>query len=341
MRSSLRFLSLPLFTRTRTSIEMDRALVFLAATAPGLLFLTYGVTKTRASFGNEALWTAFLVSAVASIAAALGGYGLLKILEMSTLGPVSKGAIESFFIAGTIEEAAKFAVVVGVAERHVDARRVQDVIALAIAAALGFATMENLLYVATPGDWHAVAGLRAITAVPGHAVDGLIMGALITAARLHSRSRAVWLAAALLVPIMAHGAYDFPLLTNAFSGTYRGIFWLIVLVTSAVAGILLCNFILPGAATADRISGRDISSPVSPVRSLFVSAMLILGGPVIGVFSVSAISATDLKGGPAVLWGAGTALSILPVAFGMDLMWSFLRQWRGQRKGSRIAVSPP
>ena len=48
-------------------------------------------------------------------------------------------------------------------------------------ASLGFATLENILYVGSHGLEMAV--LRALTAVPGHAFTGVVMGAFLGRAR--------------------------------------------------------------------------------------------------------------------------------------------------------------
>jgi RsiW-degrading membrane proteinase PrsW (M82 family) len=54
-------------------------------------------------------------------------------------------------------------------------------------ASLGFATLENILYV-TPNGF-AVAAARAFTAVPGHALLGVIMGYYVGRAKFHSNEQ--------------------------------------------------------------------------------------------------------------------------------------------------------
>ena len=85
-----------------------------------------------------------------------------------------------------------------------------DWLVYAVAVALGFATVENLLYVYQ--GCAGVAVLRAFTAVPGHALDGTMMGwRLARAARMQGAGarRERWLA--LLEPTAWHAAYDLPL----------------------------------------------------------------------------------------------------------------------------------
>jgi len=76
-------------------------------------------------------------------------------------------------------------------------------------ASLGFATLENILYVAH-GGW-IVAVARALTAVPCHACLGAILGYYVGQARFKSeRKVSPWLG--LLVATLLHALYDFPLL---------------------------------------------------------------------------------------------------------------------------------
>ena len=144
---------------------------------------------------------------------ARGGRGRLALghlLPLDRAGPVAEAGVNAVVIAAIPEEAIKFFVLVYLAEKHVDVRRLQDLLVLALAVSLGFATLENFGYVISAGGWKTIAALRAIAAVPGHGIDGLAMGALLIRARLSGRAEDVRLA--LIVPIILHAAYDFPLM---------------------------------------------------------------------------------------------------------------------------------
>ncbi|PTL81921.1 PrsW family intramembrane metalloprotease [Vitiosangium sp. GDMCC 1.1324] len=81
-------------------------------------------------------------------------------------------------------------------------------------ASLGFATLENILYVGDGGV--GVAVLRALTAVPEHAFTGVIMGAFLGRARFATdTARSVGLrVAGLGWAILLHGTYDTFLMTH-------------------------------------------------------------------------------------------------------------------------------
>ncbi len=78
-----------------------------------------------------------------------------------------------------------------------------DGIIYGVSASLGFATVENLLYVMLGGL--EVGLLRALFSVPGHALFGAIMGVQLTHVKFAGSSRFT----AVLYPGLVHGLYDF------------------------------------------------------------------------------------------------------------------------------------
>jgi RsiW-degrading membrane proteinase PrsW (M82 family) len=77
---------------------------------------------------------------------------------------------------------------------------------------LGFAGLENILYVTEGGM--SVGITRAFTAVPAHALFGVIMGYQFGLARFYPEERARRLFLALLIPVLLHGIYDFILMSG-------------------------------------------------------------------------------------------------------------------------------
>lgn len=87
-----------------------------------------------------------------------------------------------------------------------------DGIVYAVSASLGFAALENVLYVISYGTGVSIG--RAIFAIPGHATFGVFMGFWLSRAKnfwldgKHLRMRICKLFA-LGIPMLIHGAYDF------------------------------------------------------------------------------------------------------------------------------------
>ncbi len=93
-----------------------------------------------------------------------------------------------------------------------------DAVVYCVSAALGFAALENLMYVAEGGL--ATALLRAVTAVPSHAIDGVIMGIFFGEAKICEMrgdlaGRKRYWRLSLLMPMLAHGYYDFCLTSGS------------------------------------------------------------------------------------------------------------------------------
>lgn len=91
-----------------------------------------------------------------------------------------------------------------------------DSIVYCVMASLGFAAVENMLYTIENGL--AVAAMRSVTSIPGHAAFAVFMGYFVARAKHHSfykrtANQVGAIAAAFLVPTFVHGTYDY-LLTN-------------------------------------------------------------------------------------------------------------------------------
>lgn len=116
-----------------------------------------------------------------------------------------------------VEEFFKWIVVYKVSfnEKHFDSY--YDSIVYAIFVSLGFALVENIIYVLSNGIGTGL--LRAVTAIPLHASCGLIMGYFIGYAKqnhLHNniKEQNKNLIFSILFPILLHGIYNFLMLSN-------------------------------------------------------------------------------------------------------------------------------
>ena len=161
------------------------------------------------------------------------GLGVLTIVPVLVVVSIYRGALDdgldfwrqgaliAFWGAAVPEEFFKYLVVVLYAARNREFDEPMDGVVYGVAASLGFATLENILYV-TQGGW-GVAVLRAFTSVPGHALFGAVMGLHVGRARFAPRRAPLHLTLALLWPILLHGLYDLPLLAaQAAAETGRG-----------------------------------------------------------------------------------------------------------------------
>jgi len=114
---------------------------------------------------------------------------------------------KAFIVAGSTEEAFKWVVFIWIIWRNKNFNEPFDGIVYAVFISLGFAFIENIFYV-FQGGWAVGIG-RALTAVPSHAVDGIIMGYFLGLAKFLHNSSIKYLLLSFLIPLFTHGLYDF------------------------------------------------------------------------------------------------------------------------------------
>ena len=118
--------------------------------------------------------------------------------------------LEAFLVVAVAEEWCKFAFLCTTWRSDAFDYR-YDAIVYAVCVSLGFAALENILYVFEYG--FATGLFRAFTSVPGHCFFGVYMGHYYGRAKraryLHSGEAPANLVCALLLPLLLHGCYDF------------------------------------------------------------------------------------------------------------------------------------
>lgn len=130
----------------------------------------------------------------------------------NSLPPIQKAAWDGFIVAGFTEELFKFLIVLLLFFRNKNFNERFDGIVYAVSVSLGFAGIENVLYVFQHGAMTGV--LRAVTAVPAHMIMGIVMGYYLGLARFIPSKRSKYMILALLMPIIIHGFYDFVLMSK-------------------------------------------------------------------------------------------------------------------------------
>lgn len=121
-------------------------------------------------------------------------------------------AWNAFVVAAFSEELFKYIALYLLIWKSPEFNEKFDGIVYATYVSLGFAAVENVLYVTGGGIGTGIS--RALTAVPAHAIFGITMGFYFGLAKFYEkeRSRLKW--KALGFPILLHGIYDFILFTG-------------------------------------------------------------------------------------------------------------------------------
>ena len=134
---------------------------------------------------------------------------LFQVFDPELGGPWALGAYTAFMFAAIPEEVCKY----GFLRRHIRGPHCDepmDGVVYGAVVSLGFAALENVLYVLQNGAQTGV--LRAFTAVPMHASVGALMGLALSLEKTRGPGPGRGLRAALFLPIVVHGLYDWPLM---------------------------------------------------------------------------------------------------------------------------------
>lgn len=185
--------------------------LLLLALAPVFILLAY--IWLRDKYEKEP-WQMLLKALV------LGGLSVIPILlvERSLMsliglfGGYMKVFWNAFIVAACTEEFFKFLFLYGLIWKSPEFNEKFDGIVYAVFVSLGFAAVENIMYVTRYGQ--DVGLTRALTAVPAHFLFGVSMGYFVGLARFVASKRTMMMRNALLVPILLHGSYDFILMSQ-------------------------------------------------------------------------------------------------------------------------------
>ena len=132
---------------------------------------------------------------------------LLFVEQLEGVSIIQMSFLQAFLCAAIPEEFFKFKVLKKISQDK-EFDEPMDGIVYGAVASLGFATLENILY-CIDGGLGAVIG-RAFTAVPAHASFGALMGYYYSKNHFAGRANGL-MSKAMIVPVLAHGFYDFDL----------------------------------------------------------------------------------------------------------------------------------
>ncbi len=185
--------------------------LFILSLAP--VFIIAGYIYFRDKYEREPLKLLFL----ALLSGALTVIPILFVESfLAGFSPIFSGigaaAWNAFVVAAFSEELFKYFALYILIWKSTEFNEKMDGIVYAVFISLGFAAVENVMYVLGYGFGTGI--LRAITAVPAHAIFGITMGFYFGMAKFYEKKRFQFKMKALLYPIILHGIYDFILFTR-------------------------------------------------------------------------------------------------------------------------------
>lgn len=133
--------------------------------------------------------------------------GILGFFPSEPTGVLGAAAI-SFFSAAIPEEVAKFVLFWLLVRSNKYFDEHMDGIVYAAVVSLGFAALENVMYLFDSEDWVSTGISRALFSVPGHMFFGILMGYYYSLVRFDPATPLINYFWVLGAPILAHGIYD-------------------------------------------------------------------------------------------------------------------------------------
>ena len=203
---------------------MEFLIIIAAALLPAILFWGY-IWKTD----RKKEPTSLLIKATC--------YGVLICLPVAMVESMISGVlfgeggpttlfgttVDAFMVAAIPEEAFKLFALHRILKNNPYFDEHFDGIVYAVCVGLGFAGLENILYLFdNADDWLSVAFLRSLMAVPGHYAFAVLMGYYYSVYHFVNRSRRTR-AMILVAPVLAHGLYDALLMSASVNAALGGI----------------------------------------------------------------------------------------------------------------------
>lgn len=218
---------------------MDLLLVMAVLPAAWLLRYVYRLDPIEKE-SPRLLMSLLLFGALACVPAVLlESFGMEVLLKDAPPMSYATLLVENFLVIALSEEACKMFFMRLKTWQHHEYNYVFDGIVYGVFVSLGFAILENIGYVFSFGMSTAV--VRAVTAIPGHAVFGVFMGyfyGLEKQAHASGRSglRILFAICSLLVPVLCHGFYDF--CASVYNVEFTIIFFVFLIALIVVAALL-------------------------------------------------------------------------------------------------------
>lgn len=184
-------------------------LLLALALAPGIAIMLYIYFKDQ--YNREPiknLLISFLLGVLSIVPAVIVSLSLTAVLKnyLSESGLLYNLLI-AFIAVSFSEEGSKYLMLRTYAFRKKAFDEPFDGIIYSVMVSMGFATLENILYVTEHGIGTAI--LRMFLSVPAHAAFGVLMGYHVGLARFDPLKRVSHLWKGLLLAVFFHGAFDF------------------------------------------------------------------------------------------------------------------------------------
>lgn len=192
---------------------MKIELIMLAIT-PILVYILWAYLKDK--YEKEPIMTLSKFFVLGAIISILGIVIEELLIKVNVFDKYSYILYMAFIVAGLTEEGLKAIVLIPnlLREKHFNEKL--DGIIYSIFLSLGFATVENIIYIFFEDirSVFEVGLIRAVVSIPAHVMFGITMGYYISKYKFNNDStpKKEYLVMAILAPILLHGVFNFILM---------------------------------------------------------------------------------------------------------------------------------
>lgn len=219
---------------------MDIIELFGIALAPGVAIMLYIYLKDKHEREPLSLLMISFIYGIFSTLVTLSISIPVEMIVSFSEGDLIDQFYDAFFKVALIEEFSKFIFVRFILFPNKNFNEPFDGIVYAVMVSMGFATLENLVYVYRYGFETGI--LRMFTAVPAHATFGVLMGYFLGKAKFTHRRQLYLSVVALLTATFFHGAYDYFWFIGQVTGMWAWI-WVGAIIALIIGLILSRNAI--------------------------------------------------------------------------------------------------
>lgn len=206
--------------------------LIIFAIAPGLIWLLFFLRKDAHPESNRMILKIFFYGMAMAIPAIFIEIGFFQIVENELL--------KIFIGVALVEEFLKYLVVREKVLKNPELDEPLDIMLYMIIAALGFATLENLLIFLSPktfflnfGETFILAGFRFISATFLHALCSGVLGFFLALSFFETKERIKLTISGLALVTFLHGLYNFSIMV--IEGYLRFLIPIIILISLAIA----------------------------------------------------------------------------------------------------------
>lgn len=188
-------------------------IILILAILPVIVLSSYIYKKDK--YEKEPLSMLMLAFALGMLAIP---FDLLVVGIINAVIPGESVFYSAFFEAGIPEEFCKWALFMLIIWRNKNFNEFFDGIVYAAFIGLGFACIENVMYVFGSENFGAAVTtgvVRALLSVPGHFLFAVIMGYFLGMARFRPEQRSKYLILSYVCPVLAHGLFDYLLMLSS------------------------------------------------------------------------------------------------------------------------------